>query len=449
MQLRTFLFITLELFAFQIGSAQSNDKAQLKKELKEEILAELTLATDSLKKEDTLFQWSKFTLHGYGVVNYYANDHDTDPDLRNKFDAERLNLYLNYHFNKTFAFKSEIEIEHGGTGSTLELDTQEEFGEFETEIEAGGEIQLEQIYIDIKATPWLGIKIGKFKNYFGTAQNLDTPDEYFTTYRPEMENTLLPVGFYETGVDFYGTFAKRFNYHLAVTSGFDSSGFSSRNWIRGGQQTKFEMVNADALALMTRLDYKFGSHKNTYAGVAFYIGDAAANRPKDDIDDTAYITMAEAHITIDEHPWRFSTMALYGTVENSALVSQRNTTLPNALGAKRTPVGKTAVGFSAELGYDILPLLVNDTKNMMLYPFVRYDYYDSMHQVESPVINNPRWERNSYTGGINWFIHPQIILKAQYNHKKLGSMHNDPTTLEPTGKKQVDNTFSTGVGFRF
>ncbi len=450
------LLCSLSVFMLIFSFAQENDsitisKSELQKEIEKEVqkqLAQKEKAKSEKKGFNNLLKWDSISLKGYGVVNYYHFDYDTDTELRDKVDPERLNLYLDYHFTDWLAFKSEIEFEHGGTGSTIELDTQEEFGEFEQEIEAGGEVKLEQIYLDFKIKPWLNVKAGRFKNYFGIAQNLDTPDEYFTTHRPEMENALLPIGFYEIGLEANGTFLKKLNYRLAITNGLDASGFNSSGWIKDGYQTRFEMMNADAFALTARLDYKFGKHKNTYAGAAVYVGDSAANRPKDDMSETAYVSMVEGHVTISEHPWRLNSMILFGNLENSNIVSLRNANLPSALGVKRTPVGQQALGFHAEVGYDILHLLSPES-NMMLYPFFRYDFYDSMYAVEGDVVDNPRWERSNFTGGINWFIHPKVIAKAQYSYRRLGSENYDPTTLIPTGKKQVEKTFSAGIGFVF
>ena len=92
----------------------------------------------------------KFHLKAYGVVNYYGFDWDTDPVRRNAFDTERLNIYLYYDFTDKIQFKTEIEFEHGGTGVTMELDKFEEFGEFEVELEAGGEVKIDQLNILFK-----------------------------------------------------------------------------------------------------------------------------------------------------------------------------------------------------------------------------------------------------------------------------------------------------------
>ena len=72
-----------------------------------------------------------------------------------------------------------------------------------------------------------------------------------------------------------------------------------------------------------------------------------------------------------------------------------------------------------------------------------------MADVEGNVVDNPRWERSSITAGFNWFVHPQIVLKAHYSDRKLGSENYNQTTLQFTGEKQHEKTFSTGIGFYF
>lgn len=435
--------------SFSASYSQQLDSITLKK-IKEQVKAELKeeIKNDLKKENKSLFNWSDFSLRGYGAINYYNYNYDTDPNLKDKFDAERLNLYLEYKFTDKISFKSEIEFEHGGTGSTLELDTQEEFGEFEREIEKGGEVKIEQAHINFQIKPYFNIRAGRMKVYFGLHQTLDTPTRYFTTHRQEMENEILPLGWYENGIEFYGTFAKRFSYRFYIVNGLDASGFSSRSWIKGGYQQKFEMVNGESFAFAGRLDYKFGKHKDTFVGIAGYINDASANRPKNDMKESAYVTIVEGHVSYNEGNLRFNAIGLYGNLENSNIVSQKNANLSNNLGAKRTPVGKNAVGFSAEIGYNILPMIKPNPKHM-LYPFMRYDYYDTMFDVEGTVVDNPRWERSSITGGFNWFVHPQIVLKAHYSDRRLGSQDYNLSTLEYTGKKQHERTFSTGIGFYF
>ncbi|WP_026451026.1 porin [Aequorivita capsosiphonis] len=431
---------------FSQTAPDSVSVAQLKKEIKQELREELK--ADSNLQKTPAFSFKNFTLKGFGAVNYYHYDFDTDPSLKDKIDVERLNLYLGYSFSDKISLKTEVEFEHGGTGASIGFDTQEEFGEFDQEIEKGGSVKLEQIYIDFKIAPYFNVRAGRMKVHFGLSQTLDEPTAYFTSYRPEMENEILPLGWYENGVQFYGSFAKRFSYEASIVSGLDASGFSSRGWIKNGYQQRFEMSTAESFAFAGRLDYHFGTHDDTFFGVAGYINDAAANRPKKDMDKSAYVTLVEGHVSYNEKNLRFNAVALYGNLENSDIVSRKNANLSNNLGVKRTPVGKNAFGVSAEVGYNILPLFVTNTEQM-LYPFLRYDYYDTMQNVEGAIVKNPRWQRTAFTGGINWFVHPQIVLKAHYSDRRLGSENYNPSTLEFTGKKQHEKTFSAGIGFKF
>lgn len=442
-------------FIVQLSAQTRNDsifRADLKAELKQEILAELSAknrsAEDPSKQKEAFLDWKKFSLEGYGVINYYHYDYDTDPTLKDKLDAERLNLYLGYQFTDKISLKAEVEFEHGGTGVTMAFDNQEEFGEFEHEIDKGGAVKLEQLNINFEIAPYFNIRAGRVKMHIGIASNLDEPTTYFTTYGPEMENEILPLGWYENGIEIYGSFAKRFHYEVYVVNGLDASGFSSRGWIKNGHQSRFEMQNAASFAFAGRLDYTFGSSEHTFVGLSAYVNDAAANRPKNDMSESAYVTLVEAHITYDENNLRFNAVALYGNLENSNIVSRKNAKLSNNLGVKRNAVGQNAVGFSAEVGYNVLPFLA-PTSSQKLYPFVRYDYYDTMHDVEGNIVDNPRWQRSVITGGINWFVLPDIVIKAQYSDRRLGSLNYNLTTLEYTGGKQHEKTFSLGIGFEF
>ncbi len=448
--MRNKLIGLLSLAALPLCAQEQPDYVALKAQLKEELLQELR-QKDSLEKAQAAkpLSWDRFSFSGYGAVNYYKyGTYDTDLDIKDKIDAERLNLYLGYRFNDWISMRSEIEFEHGGTGATMELDILEESGEFEQEIEAGGEVKLEQLYLDFQLRPYFNIRAGRVKLRTNLAQLLDRPTSYFTTHKPEMENEILPLGWYENGVQFYGTFAKRFRYELSLTNGLDATGFSTRNWIKKGHQVRFEMANAETPAFSARLDYLFGKSKHTFVGIGGYVNNTAPNRPKTDINKSAYVTLFTAHLSYDEGPLRFNTAFVFGNLENSDLVTRANRGLSKGLGVKRNVLGKQALGFSAEVGYNFLPLC-NYAGEQKLYPFFRYDYYDTMHAVEGYVIKQDRWVRKTITTGLNWFITPQILVKAQYQMRTLGGNHHHLVTKKPIGRGAQENSLSLGLAFSF
>ena len=376
----------------------------------------------------------------YGVVNYYAFDWETQPDRRNAIDVERLNTYLWYDITPKIEFKAEIEFEHGGTAAALSFDPIEEFGTFEQEIEKGGAVILEQMNLTYSFTEHLRLRAGKMRFYMGNASKQDQPREYFTAYRSEVENTLLPLGWYESGLELSGELMLRpqqvyphVAYKLYLVSGLDNTAFTSLNWIRRGYQRRFETINADNLAYAGRIDYIFG--KDSELGFNLYAGNASANRPKDDVAFDSWVTYGDAHFAWEGWPWRARAYAMYGNISNSEALSAANRNLSNNLEVKRTPVAKAAAGAYLEGAYDVLAFSQR-RRAQQLYLFGRAEYYDSMYETVGEISDNPRFERRVLTAGINWFVAPTVVIKAHQAWRTLGS-------------GETENTFAAGLGFDF
>lgn len=383
--------------------------------------------------------FSKVEAKAYGVINYYSYNWDTDTEKRNEFDTERLNIYIMYNFTDKIQFKTEIEFEHGGTGVTMELDKFEEFGEFETEVEAGGEVKIDQINILFKYKPWLNFRVGRVKLYMGNASKLDIPTQYFTGYRTLTENSILPMGWYENGIELLGDFGKnkQWSYKAFFVNGLSSEGFSSANWIKRGHQQRFETINANNFAFSGRLDYNL--KKGGYLGLSAYQGNTNGNRQKNDLQNTAgNLSIIDAHANIDFENFKLRAMVLYGNLQNSDKISEANRNLPNALNVKRTPVAKNALGYYAEVAYNILPFFIKNNSNKKLFMFGRYDFYDTMHETTGGVLDNPRWERSVITAGVNYFITPDISLKSHYQINTLGL----------NSSENKEKTFLLGIGFK-
>lgn len=434
----------LFLFNVFVTFSQEIDKEQLKTEIREELKTEFKAELEKQKKIVTkkklLGFLSNFSLKGYGVVNYYNNDWDEDtgdPNRRNYFDMERLNLYLMYDFNPKIQFKAEIEFEHGGTGSTMELDVLEEFGEYEQEIEKGGEVKIDQMNILFKYKPWLNFRVGRVKLYMGNASKLDRPTQYATGYRSKMENTILPIGWYENGIEILGDIGKKrqWSYKFFFVNGLNSEEFSSQNWIKRGHQEKFEVVNAENFAVSFRFDRNFAN--KSYVGISAYHGNTNNNRTKPKLDNVkGNVSIIDAHTNLDFGNFKFRGMFLYGHLQNSDKITDANRNLQNALEAKKTDVAKSALGYYASAMYNILPLFTKAEKQQ-LFLFARYDFYDTMHSTVKGYYDNPRWERSEITFGANYFITPKIVFKGHYSVNSLGIKSN----------QNKERIFLAGLGF--
>ena len=87
----------------------------------------------------------RLTIGGYGEAvasrMFYSNNYKryTSADLYKndkgfgQFDLPHVVLYLGYDFGKGWSLGTEIEFEHGGTESAVEIE-EEETGEYESEV---------------------------------------------------------------------------------------------------------------------------------------------------------------------------------------------------------------------------------------------------------------------------------------------------------------------------
>lgn len=189
---------------------------------------------------------SRLSVGGYGEVaysrNFYSDSgnryssaklHKNDPS-HGRFDIPHAVIYLGYDFGKGWTLCTEIEFEHGGTGSAIEYEAEESI-EFEQEQERGGEVELEQFWIQKSFGRFANIRAGHIVVPVGLTNAYHEPLNFFTVYRPEGENTILPCTWHQTGVSFWGH-AGDFRYELQMIAGLDAWQFSRDNWIKPGTE---------------------------------------------------------------------------------------------------------------------------------------------------------------------------------------------------------------------
>ncbi len=378
----------------------------------------------------------RIRVEGFGSFIYHNYSWQTFPGKRSIFDMPQVVIASEIIFNDRLSLEMEIEFEHGGTGVTMEFDKFEEFGEFEQEVEKGGEVLLEEVELAFQVNDHLEIEGGRIGVPLGFVTDYNKPNDYFTTTYNNVELTLLPTEWHEFGAGVEGSFGKdhAWEYRMAVVSGLDATGFSSANWVLPGYQLRFETVNAENLAVTTRLDYSWDSSNRV--GFGAYYGNSSDNRPKADLLQDAHVGIYEAHVALEKFGFKSRGLLLYGTLENSDKVSEANRNLSNNLNVKRTPVGSAALGWYAELGYDVMRYFPQENQN--LYVFGGYYYYDTMFKTKGIVFNNPRWERKELRGGVQWVANNNISLKSDFTRRVLG-----------ISKNRIENTFALAVGFQF
>jgi hypothetical protein len=392
--------------------------------------AEEVFATDSFD----------LSLGGYGELAFSFHDHGADQtrsggardDRRIEFDTTRLVAIVEGHLPGDLEIEAEVEFEHGGTGAAREIEY-EEFGEFESEVEKGGEVIVEELYIEKELGGRFELKVGRFYVALGQLSYYYRPTDYLGSVRSEAETTVLPAQWDEMGASLL-TYLPRVRLTAQVVNGLDSSGFSSQFWVASGHQGAFETIRASDLAVVGRVDVDATRHLEV--GASGYYGGSSRNRPKadlivdcddpqeDDVAPCAYVagtvTIADVHARWVGYGIRGQAWAMWGHLRNAAEISERNDRLSNDLGVARTPVADEALAVAAEVGYDVAPFLGASVAHK-LEPFVRYDYIDTMFDVSGGVFDNPRFERSVYGLGAAYTYKNAIVAKLDLAHRRLGS----------------------------
>ncbi len=382
---------------------------------------------------------SRLELEVYGEILFQHYDFGPDrksqpegaaPDSRSIVDIPRVVFEIGYAFDSTFSIDAELEIEHAGTGSALELEY-EEFGEYEQETEKGGEVILEKIFVTARLSELLSLRAGKMILPVGLTNHAHGPDDYFGAVRPEGEEQILPVTWNEIGLAAFGRLGP-VDWHVMLVNGLDATGFTSERWIVEGHQKKFEVIRTTDPALLLRLDYT--PVEGVSIGGVIYRGASTGNRPKPDITDVdGVVTIAAADLVVDHAPLLFRGSYIEGDLSDAGEISAKNNRISRNLAVPRTPVASGARSLGLEAGYD---LLYHFGSRSRLYPFVRFEAFNSMARVEGVTFADPRFRREVITAGLNYFPIDQIVLKADFSHRRLGG-----------GDFNSENTVSLAIGF--
>jgi hypothetical protein len=395
-----------------------------------------------LVKAAVPYEWDfkQIRFGGYGEVlfqqmNYgpdrYKNPDGAPSDNRAYISVPKAIFAFDYKFRDDIVFSTELEIEYGGTGAAMELEY-EEAGEYEMEVEKGGEVALEQLHITKRFSRAFNIRGGHMIVPIGLTNAHHEPILFFTTVRPEGESSIIPCTWHETGISALG-YIHRFKYELMLVNGLDPNGFSSANWIQGGRQKIFETSVMTSPAFAGRLEYQ--SKKGLRTGLSAYFNNTAKNasKPEKMSGIKAPVSILSADAQYQNKNWTLRSNFLYGHLGSSLRISQINKSISKNTGFPRTPVAKNAMTWSAEAGYNIASLWHSQEK---IIPFVHYTYYNSAEKMEEGQSDMPINRRRVLTCGINYFMLPNLVIKADYSMRQIDS-----------GNYNSENTFGITLAY--
>ena len=386
---------------------------------------------------------SRLTVGGYGEVAYSRNffsdhvsrysqpeEHRNDPS-HGRFDIPHAVIYLGYDFGKGWSFGTEIEFEHGGAGIAYEKED-EEGGEWEQETEHGGEVALEQFWLQKSFARWANIRAGHIIVPVGLNNAHHEPLNFFTVYRPEGENTILPSTWHQTGLSYWGRY-KDFRYEAQLIAGLNADNFTNTGWINRGPASPLEFDVANKYGTALRIDNY--SVPGLRIGLSGYYGHSIGNTYPNDANGAGatykgQVAIGALDFTYNAHNWIVRGQADYGYLGDAAQLKYMYNRLSSKSPYKHSAfVSSHAYAVGIEAGYDIFSQIHSlRQRSQRMFLFGRFEAYN-------PYASNTNGVSYDYTAvkrmavGFNYHPIRQIVIKGEYSKRFLKSIYNDEPSV--------------------
>ena len=382
------------LVALSVLAAASGAHAQTVEDLQKQIDI-LASEIESLKQSETSNSpLANISIGGYGE-HHYNNYRDTEsgPQKDDMVDAHRFVLFFGYDYSDSVRFFSELEVEHAYSGEGKP-----------------GAVELEQAYIEVDTSDTTRVKGGLFLVPVGILNETHEPDTFYGVERNKLENQIIPTTWWETGVWFTQDLGAGLSYDLAFHSGLL---VEDDYEIRGGRQ-KSAKANANDGAWTGRVRYvglpgldmavtyqrQNDIHQSALDGDLGFAGDVP-DAKAELLEAHARYTIGGLQLTAMHAAWDIDSDAAEATGQDEQS------------------------GEYVEAGYKLFD---------ELGVFARHTQYDLAERddQESEVLVN--------TYGVNYWVHPQVVLKADYQNVNYKDASKDD---------KVDDSVNLGIGWSF
>jgi hypothetical protein len=391
-------------------------------------------------------------LGAYGEVKFGSRQNpDHNGQWQSGFDAARLVLLPTFQLTDSIVFNAEIEFEHAGAG-------------FDEDDKLHGTAEIEQLYIDFKASPYFNVRSpGIDLVPVGYVNQHHEPTLFYSVNRPELADRLIPTTWAVPSAGIYGKIVDGLGYQFQVSSSLEDfgSGFDARTdgnspapfptgyapGISGKDglvfarppRGDFHQLSND-LAYALRLDYQPPFVPGLAGSTSVYF--TPNTTPRDAYADTG-APLRHSSLTLVDSELRYR---LPGTgLETRGEYVQVFFGHPGNLRANNDSdptnnVGRTMYGLSGEVAYHV-PIGTYLGSAWEAVPFYRYTYENlQTHGFSGTDPNTPvgAGKVQLHTAGLAVFPTPKLVLKLTY----------EKVIDRERGGAKADSVLG-GVGFHF
>jgi len=410
---------------------------------------------------------SRLHIGGYGEAvmtrNFYSQSFNRykKPELysndksHGRFDLPHICLNIGYDFGKGWTLGSEIEFEHGGAGTAVEIEA-EEAGEYEAEVEKGGEVNIEQFWINKELLDGkLNIKAGEIIVPVGYSNARHEPNQFFGVYRPEGEATIMPNTWHQVGLSVWGRL-KNWRYEAQFLSGLNSESFTAEDFAHYGSTSPYEFKVANNYAAAARVDnYSVPGLRIGLSGYYGYTFRNTLRTPGEKYDDvTGALGIVALDFTLNRWNWIVRGNIDYAHLDNADEISaynQANWThhkYQDGNPHHYTNIGSNALAYGIEAGYNIFSQ-IPAVENQKLYIFGRFEHYNTM--ASGTYASMYKYTKKyRYAFGVNYSPIKQITIKGEYAYRFFEKPDNNGLASDsPLYKQPYNNEPSISLGITY
>jgi len=326
---------------------------------------------------------------GYGEINY--NNFDA-ASQRDEFDLQRFILFVGHEFNERTRMMSEIEFEHAQVKGG----------------DSGGEVAMEQAYVEHTLTDGLNFRAGLQILPIGFMNEYHEPPVFHGVERNEVETRIIPSTWRELGFSINARTMSGFEYNLGLTTTPDASKFSSSSASKGFKDMRIsgKQVTANDMGVYAGFNYR--GILGLQLGATVWTGNTSQNGQGkgDNADELANVdatlTIWDIHAKYAGNRFEFKSLYAAGSLSDT---SQINASAGIGAGSDDA-APEDFYGWYVETAYRIY-----DEGDASLVPFIRYAEYNTQKSVAPGFSLDPLNDESVTTLGLNWYVHPQVVFK--------------------------------------
>ena len=342
-------------------------------------------------------------LSGYMDFHYNKVDHQ-DGEL----DFHRFVLLVTHQFSDRLRFVSELELENA----------------FVEGLEDGGEIELEQAYLDFLLSRGFNLRAGMLLMPVGIINERHEPPVYYGVERPLVETVIIPTTWFEVGVGAHGEVGRGWRYRAYLTAPLNAAEFSAEEGVRNGRQ-KGSHANLGRAAVTGRLEYV--GRRGLTAGASVWAGKSGFEfRPRFDVPVRVYEGDVRYARDRFEARGQLAHVTIAGAGDLNDALFRTSGVNPNIASALR--------GGYVEASYRV----VSGARFGDVGVFGRYENVDTQFRMPAGYQPLAQFDRDVWTVGATYWPEPDIAVKVDYVRQR------NTSAVVP-----APSSFNIGLGWWF